>query len=103
MEICCLSSSGMTSTRSGCEPAANNAQLGHSPQHRKVDPADLSQRTAHASHAANDCLPTPSAPCNNSACESRFAAHALRSCAAASSCQGKSCGSDRSLVCVMVA
>src|SRR5512138_2665329 len=101
MAICCLSSSGMTSTRSGCEPAADNAQLGHSPQHLKVEPADLSQRTAHASHAANDCLPTPSAPCNSSACESRFAAHALRSCAAASSCQGSSCGSVRWLDSVM--
>src|ERR1044072_8646654 len=98
MEICCLSSSGITSTRSGCEPAANSAQLGHSPQHFNVDPADLSQRPAQASHAANDCLPTPSAPCNSNACESRLAAHALRSCAAASSCHGSSCGSDRSFV-----
>ena len=73
----------MTHDRSGCEPAANNAQLGHSPQHSKPEPADLSHRTAQASHAANDCLPTPSAPCNSSACERRFAAHALRSCAAA--------------------
>ena len=33
MEICCLSSSGTTHSRSGCEPAANSAQLAHSPQH----------------------------------------------------------------------
>src|SRR5918994_5761703 len=101
MEICCLSSSGATHTRSGCEPAANNLQPAHSPQQFSVEPVDLSHRTAHASHAANVCLPNPSAPCNSSACERRFAAHAVRSCAAASSCHGSSCGNDRSLISVM--
>src|SRR4029453_1883928 len=101
MEICCLSSSGTTHSRSGCERAANSAQLGHSPQHLRVEPADLSHRTAQASHAAKDCLPRPSAPCSSSACDKRLAAHALRNCAAASSCHGSSCGIVRSCFSLM--